>query len=75
MKKELDLQDITENTDKPRCELIGKDGNVFNVIGRVKSALRKAGQGEKSELYVKQAFRLHTYDEVLQLSMKYVEVY
>jgi len=29
---------------KPKCELIGKDGNVFNIISLVKKALIKAGQ-------------------------------
>lgn len=30
--------------DKPKCKLIGGDGNVFAVIGAVSKALKRAGQ-------------------------------
>lgn len=60
--------------EKPRCKLVGEDGNVFNVIGRVRRALRDAGQGERAREFVERAFRCGSYDEVLQLVLEYVEV-
>jgi hypothetical protein len=29
---------------KPTVKLVGEDGNVFSILGRVKQALRRAGQ-------------------------------
>ena len=60
--------------DKPTCELIGEDGNVFNIIGRVSRALKNAGQKDRAEEFVKKAFVSHNYDEVLRLCVDYVEV-
>jgi hypothetical protein len=34
---------------KPRCRLIGTDGNVFALSRRVTQALKKAGQADKAK--------------------------
>lgn len=60
---------------KPECALVGEDGNVFNVIGRVRRALRDAGQDDDAREFVERAFRCGSYDEVLQLVLTYVEVH
>ena len=60
--------------DKPRCKLVGEDGNVFNVIGRVRRALLDAGQDGQAREFVERAFACGSYDEVLQLVLEYVEV-
>jgi hypothetical protein len=60
--------------DKPPCELVGTDGNVFAVIGRVRKALLGAGQSERASEFVRRAFSAISYDEVLRLCMEYVEV-
>lgn len=60
--------------EKPRCKLVGEDGNVFNVIGRVRRALLDAGQDERAREFVERAFRCGSYDEVLQLVLEYVDV-
>jgi hypothetical protein len=54
--------------------LIGEDGNVFNVIGKVKKALRAAGYREGAEEFTREAFACGSYDEVLQLVMNTVEI-
>ena len=59
---------------KPVCKLVGTDGNVFAIIGRVREALRRAGQAERASEFVQKAFRSGCYDEVLRLCMEYVEV-
>jgi len=59
---------------KPPCKLVGTDGNVFAVIGRVKQALKKAGQDEQASEFVQKAFAAKSYDEVLALCMDYVDV-
>jgi len=62
------------NSEKPTCKLIGEDGNVFNIIGRVSQALKRAGMKDKAEEFQKKAFASGSYDEVLRLCMDYVEV-
>jgi hypothetical protein len=64
----------TTNAPKPACKLVGTDGNVFSIIGRVKQALKKAGQEDRAREFVEKAFRAGSYDEVLRLCMDYVEV-
>ena len=60
--------------EKPSCKLVGTDGNVFALAGRVKQALRKAGQSDKAEEFVKKLPACRSYDEALTLMMEYVEV-
>lgn len=60
--------------EKPTVQLSGEDGNVFNVIGRVSKALKRAGQSEKAEEFQGKAMASGSYDEVLQLCFEYVEV-
>jgi len=59
---------------KPQCALVGTDGNVFSIIGRVRYALRKDGQEDRAREFVERAFRSRSYDGVLQLCLEYVEV-
>ena len=55
-------------------ELTGHDGNVFNVIGRVRKALmRKVGK-EEADAFVKEATSQKSYDDVLQCAFRWVEI-
>ena len=62
------------NRRKPACKLIGTDGNVFSIIGRVKQSLKKAGQEERTREFVERAFQAKSYDEVLKLCDDYVDI-
>lgn len=57
---------------KPQVEL--DDGNVFVIIGRVSKALKRAGQREKADEWVRRAAACHSYDDVLRIMFEYVEV-
>jgi len=59
---------------KPECKLIGEDGNVFNIIGSVKKALKGVGKHSESEEFVKKAFGSQSYGEVLKLADEYVTI-
>ena len=65
---------VGDSPAKPPCRLVGEDGNVFNVIGRVKRALKDAGQPDRAREFVQKAFGSKSYDEVLALCMDYVDV-
>jgi hypothetical protein len=59
---------------KPPCKLIGTDGNVFSIIGRVRQALTAAGQEDRAREFVERAYRSRSYEDVLALCLEYVEV-
>jgi len=60
--------------DKPECQLLGQDGNVFYIMGAVARTLRGAGLEERAAEFTERARQAHDYDEVLRLVMEYVEV-
>jgi hypothetical protein len=60
--------------DKPTCELIGTDGNVFALAGKVQSVLKKAGLKDQAEEFMKRLPECESYDEALRLILEYVEV-
>jgi len=53
---------------------MGQDGNVFNIIGLVSMALKRAGMGKVAEEFLAKAYKAESYDEVLVLAMEYTEV-
>lgn len=65
---------MSSSSRKPKCKLLGEDGNVFNIIGIVNRTLKKAGQLEKAKEFTEKAFQCHSYSEVLSLLTDYVEV-
>lgn len=58
---------------KPKCKLVGEDGNVFNIIYLVSIALKKAGYPEIAQEWRKEAMNQSSYDDVLTLFHKFVE--
>lgn len=54
--------------------LSGEDGNVFSVISRVQRALRRAGFPEDAEEFGSRAHSASSYDDVIQLAMRTVDV-
>ena len=54
--------------------LVGEDGNVFAIVGRVSKAMKRAGFVEAAAEYTKAAFACGSYDAVLQLTMQTVNV-
>lgn len=59
---------------KPRCKLIGEDGNIFNLIGVAASALRKAGLADKATEMSTKVMQSKSYEEALSIIMEYVNV-
>ncbi len=54
-------------------KLVGTDGNAFAIMGKVSSALKKAGHGDLASAYCKEAIS-GDYDHLLSVSMDYVKV-
>ncbi len=60
--------------EKPICKLVGTDGNVFAIIGKVAQTLRRAGQADKAKEFSDKAMNAGSYSEVLRMTFDYVEV-
>jgi hypothetical protein len=61
-------------TVKPKCKLVGKDGNIFNLMGIASKALKEAGLKEKADEMVQRIMSSKSYDEALGIIMEYVDV-
>lgn len=59
---------------KPKVKLSGMDGNVFGLIGTCSKALKKAGQPENAKKMSEECFKAGSYNEALQIMMKYCDV-
>jgi hypothetical protein len=60
---------------KPKAKLIGKDGNVFNLLGICIGALENANQSDKADELSERIFNSHSYNEALSIMREYCEVY
>ncbi|OIJ13534.1 hypothetical protein BKP37_09595 [Anaerobacillus alkalilacustris] len=59
---------------KPTCKLVGEDGNIFSILGRVSRALKENGKADEAKEVIEQVMLSGSYDEALQIMMEYVEV-
>ena len=60
--------------DKPKCKLVGEDGNIFNLLGLAANSLRRAEMRSVVKEMQKRVFACKSYDEALVIIMEYVEV-
>jgi len=60
--------------EKPKCKLIGENGNVFNLIAIASRTLRRAGQSKAAKEMTDRIFQCGSYDEALVIIQEYVEV-
>ena len=60
---------------KPRCKLIGEDGNIFNLMGLASRALRKAKLEDKSKEMCDRITHSESYSMALSIIMEYVDAY
>ena len=61
-------------SEKPKCELIGSDGNVFAIVGSVSKCLKMAGQPDKAKEMADKVFDSKSYQEALTIVREYVDV-
>ena len=59
---------------KPTVKLVGEDGNVFAIIGRVSKALKGAGMEDEAKEFKTKAFNSSSYGAVLQLAVEYATI-
>ena len=59
---------------KPKCDLIGQDGNIFNLVGIASRTLKQNGMKEEAKEMSNRVFSSHSYDEALNIIGEYVEI-
>lgn len=59
---------------KPVVQLVGQDGNVFNLLGICSRALKKAGRFEEAKAMQERIFKAASYEEALAIMGEYVEI-
>lgn len=60
--------------EKPDCPLIGKDGNVFNLVGIAARTLRQSGMPVQAKEMTSRVFSSGSYDEALCIISEYVNI-
>lgn len=56
---------------KPIAKVIGRDGNVFNLIGICSSSLKKVGMNQEAKEMSTKIFASKSYDEALCIMSEY----
>jgi hypothetical protein len=59
---------------RPDAELIGKDGNAFNLVALVMRALQREGLREEAEELNRVYWNTESYSELLNLLDEYVNI-
>ena len=59
---------------KPKCALIGQDGNIFNLMGIASRTLKRNGMYEQAKEMCDKITSSGSYDEALAIISDYVEI-
>lgn len=59
---------------KPKCKLVGEDGNIFFILSRVSRTLKENGEDGKAKECTDRVMGSQSYDEALKIIMEYVDV-
>lgn len=66
---------IDEHIVKPRCALIGQDGNIFNLMGIASRTLKQNGLRESAkEMCDRITSEAKSYDQALMILDEYVDI-
>ena len=61
-------------SEKPKCPLIGQNGNVFNLMGIASKTLKKNGMADEAKEMCSRITFSGSYDEALSIIDEYVEI-
>lgn len=70
------LQVVYEHNEekKPKCALIGQDGNIFNLMGIASRTLKHNGMREEAEEMVNRITNSHSYYDAIAIIGEYVDI-
>ena len=59
---------------KPKCKLIGEDGNIFNLMAIASRTLKKAELNKEAEEMIERIRNSKSYIQALSIISEYVEI-
>lgn len=65
---------ISEEKQKPNCELIGQDGNIFNLMGIASRTLRRNGMADEAKEMCDRITHSDSYYSALNIIGEYVNI-
>ena len=65
----------TQTTSKPRMQMVGRDGNIFAIMGRAIRTLKQVGQANESSEMTRRVTASANYHEAVSIVQEYVEAY
>jgi len=60
---------------KPKCKLVGTDGNIFALIGQTRQALKRAKLPEQAKEMSERCVKAKSYNEAIGIICEYVDAY
>lgn len=67
-------EQTAESRQKPDCPLIGRDGNIFNLMGIASQTLKRNGMTDKVKRMCERVMSSGGYDEALGIVGEYVNI-
>lgn len=58
---------------RPKCPIIGADGNIFNIMGIASRTLKRSGMAQESKEMCSRVTSSGSYEEALGIITEYVE--
>ena len=55
-------------------ELVGQDGNIFNIVGIVTREMKRNGLQKESEELNNRVFGAESYEDALRIMSEYVDI-
>ena len=71
--KKLERSSVMDGKEKPKAQIIGADGNVFNLMGICSRALKNAGYRDESNEMINRITNSKSYDEALAIMCEYID--
>ena len=59
---------------KPDCPLIGRDGNIFNLVGIASRTLKRNGLSDEASEMAARVYKSGSYEEALGIIGEYVNI-
>lgn len=60
--------------EKIKVKIIGRNGNIFNIVGKVSKELEKNSQKKEASEMRNKVFESRSYEEALMVISNYVEI-
>ena len=59
---------------KPRCKLVGENGNIFNLLAIARKTRKETGYDKEADEMFNKVTKTHNYYEALSVISDYVEI-